>query len=373
MSIHNGSHKVVVTARVTTQTRVKVKSNERWKVIFPYVCRHTAVMSSRLGGYRPSVWHEIPAWLHCTYSQVLSIVECSKNVCQRYLNLPWGGHEYVCQVPCLCWDVLLKTLNTILSWHHGRLLKFQSLSLPFFSHFICLDLSFPLLCTHPWFPFVSFPISYLSIVIVVFFYLKITIFKKACLDAFFKCLCNFPFFLYGVWHSVCVASNSSFPSGPPCDIGPWARCAISSHQAGRVLPSESHTHAHTDTPDTPVWHQSTEGLSRLNSKHTHTCTQRRTSRFRLLTHPYSHSHASCLCPPASHIPLRLPSPPATHTTPFQPSTPATWTPVPAPQLPKPREAAAVLAGPAPRTSSAHPWSLWSGFRRERSASPRRPA
>lgn len=144
MSIHNGSHKVVVTARVTTQTRVKVKSNERWKVIFPYVCRHTAVMSSRLGGYRPSVWHEIPAWLHCTYSQVLSIVECSKNVCQRYLNLPWGGHEYVCQVPCLCWDVLLKTLNTILSWHHGRLLKFQSLSLPFFSYFIRLDLSFPL-------------------------------------------------------------------------------------------------------------------------------------------------------------------------------------------------------------------------------------
>lgn len=92
--------------------------------------------------------------LHCTYSQVLSTMECSRSVCQRYPNLPWFGHEYVYQV--LCWDVLLKTLNVILSWYHGRLLKFRSFSLPFFSRFICLDLSFPL-----------FPFAFLFVVFYV--------------------------------------------------------------------------------------------------------------------------------------------------------------------------------------------------------------
>lgn len=60
---------------------------------------------------------------------------------------------------------------------------------------------------------------------------------------------------------------------------------------------------------------------------------------------------------------------------FGPSTPNPalplhpWTPASAPQLPEPREAAAVLAGAAPRTPSAHPWPLWSYFRREVSLAP----
>ena len=198
-----------------------------------------------------------------------------------------------------CWNVFFPTLSVLI---------FSSL---FFPLLFCL-LYF---MSFPWFPFVSSPISYLSIVIAFFFYLKITILRNACLDYFFKCLCNLSFFLYGVWHSVCVCVCVCVCVWPVIHLFHQDPRVTLAH--GSAVPSVltklgdccgvSHTHAHTDTPDTPVWHRSTEGLSRLNSKHTHahkdahTCTQRRTSRFRLWTHPYSHSHASCLCPPASHI------------------------------------------------------------------------
>ncbi len=190
--------------------------------------------------------------------------------------------------------------------------------------------------------------------------------------------------MYGcVWPVICVfhgdprvtvAPGPAVPSvltklDPSLPVGEMVRCRV----------KHTHTCKHTHPPDTPMWHQSTEGLSRLNCKHTHTHTH--THKPKLPAFDYNNIPTPIPMPPVSALlPHTYPiTPPCVcdsrhllqHTQP--PLHPPTLTPVPAPQLPKPREAAAVLASPAPRTSSAHPWSLWSGFGRERSASPRRPA